>query len=544
MNQSSNFNVFGNQKAFRFISYTLVFLMLVCFVMIVGILIRSALPGWSSDIISGISVFIVLDRLYTYKRMKSLIPFSREWIMTLGAQWVVIVLFIKTLLSYVNDFDSLLMDISLFTRGYLASLFNLEFIVTLLLAILVWHISGQFLGLLDEIGLDQKSALSEASIPVQKELLPAHQRLVNLTLQLGVGLVILTALTRANLNGMYNLDGTFKGLAPFSGAEAAALFYFIFGFALLSLSRLISLQTSWMKQNIPVASNNLVRQWGMYSVFFLLILMVVVGFLSSGNNLGLFSLLGILFNFLAKILFFIGQLIMGLLWLIFSIPSLLFGKNIPATVQIPPVPTPLPPDPMPEYEVPATDPTLALIRSILLWGALLVIVGFSVARFVRQHGGFQATFRKLPIASWLFFAWQWLSNNADKARRTLSRTIADAWQSIVSRPEGKRLFPRSSLIRLSSLDPRRQIYFFYLAMIRRGSEQGVERKSSQTPSEYAKTLQNQLPAVHEDIHSMTEAFIEARYSPRKIDSQEANLVKAAWNRVRRALQMLLRKSKK
>jgi hypothetical protein len=143
----------------------------------------------------------------------------------------------------------------------------------------------------------------------------------------------------------------------------------------------------------------------------------------------------------------------------------------------------------------------------------------------------------------MFFVWQWLSNNVDKARRAFSRTIADAWQNIVSRPEGKRLFPRSDLLRLRALDPRRQIYFFYLAMIRRGSEQGVERKSSQTPSEYAANLENVLPSVNEDVHSITEAFMEARYSPRKINSEEANIVKAAWKRVRRALQMLRKPNK-
>ena len=543
MNQDPNFNVITNQKAFRFISYTLVFLMLTCSISIIAILIRITMSGWSADIIAGLTVLVVIDRLYTYKHTKALIPFSREWMVTLGAQWVVIVLFIKVLLSYVGDFDSLSRDISFFTRGYFTKLFNPEFVATLLLAVLVWNISGRFLELLDEIGLDQIAALPKDLNPVRNDILPAHQRLVDLTLQLGVGLVILTTLTRINLNGMYNLDGTFKGLTRFSGAEVGALFYFIFGFALLSLGRLISLQTRWKQQSIPVASNTMVRQWGVYSVFFILILVLVVSFLSSGDNLGLVSLLGILLDFLVRAFFFIGQLVVSLLMLIFSIPFLLFGKTTPVEYSLPPTPTPLPPKPIVEPEVPIVDPTLALIRSILLWGALLVIVGFSVARFVRQHGGLRATFRKTPIANWLFFVWQWLGKNADQARKTLSRTITDAWQSIISRPDGKRIFPRPNLIRLSALDPRRQIYFFYLAMIRRGSEQGVERKPSQTPSEYAATLEHALPSATEDVHSMTEAFVEARYSPRKMNAEEANLVKAAWKRVRRALQMLRKPNK-
>jgi len=544
MNHSSNFNITGNQKTFRFISYTLVFLMMTCFAMTIGVLIRNAIPGWSSDIIAGIALFIVIDRLYTYKRTKNLIPFKREWAFTFGAQWMVIVVFTKTLLSFANGPDSLMSDISSFTRGNLANLFNLEFGVTLSLALLVWYVSGQFLKLLDEIGLDQEAALSKAATPVQKDILPAHQRLVNLTLQVGIGLVIMTVVTRVNLNAMFNqLDGSFTGLSRFSGAETGALFYFIFGFALFCLSRLISLQTRWNHQHIPIASDNLARQWVVYSVVFLLILIVVVGFLPSGDNFGLFSLIRILLDFLISIIFFVGQLVWFLLSLLLSIPFLLLGKNIPVYPPIPPAPTPPPLDPLADPTLLTNNQILMLIRSILLWGALLVIIGFSLARFIRQHGGFQATFRKLPIASWLFFVWQWLSKNADKTRRTLSSVIGDAWQRIISRTEGIRLFPRPGLLRLSALDPRRQIYFFYLAMIRRGNEQGVERKSSQTPSEYASTLTNAIPSVHEDIHSMTEAFVEARYSPHKINSKEANLVKAAWKRVRRAMQILRKPDK-
>ena len=74
-----------------------------------------------------------------------------------------------------------------------------------------------------------------------------------------------------------------------------------------------------------------------------------------------------------------------------------------------------------------------------------------------------------------------------------------------------------------------------MAMIRRGGEQGLPRKPSQTPSEYALTLEKKLPAAGEDIDAITEAFVEARYSRREVDAREADLVKATWERIRRAL---------
>jgi hypothetical protein len=177
-----------------------------------------------------------------------------------------------------------------------------------------------------------------------------------------------------------------------------------------------------------------------------------------------------------------------------------------------------------------------LVRSILLWGGLALIILFSVIHFVRQHGGLRETLRRSRLANWLVLAWQWLYKNAGKTGGALSRALTDGWQSIVARLEGNQIFPRPNLIRFRSLDPRRQIYFLYLAMIRRGGEQGVTRKLSQTPSEYATTLEKALPSAERDIESITAAFVEARYSRQEVDSGMVDQVKATWSRIRTAMQ--------
>ena len=539
MNQSSNLTAVGNAKMFRVISYTLVFLMLASFVMTIGVLIRGGLPGWSSGIITGITVFILIDRLYTYERFKPLTLFSLDWVITLGSQWIVIVLFMRTLLSFANGPAAFIKDMSLFARGYVANFFSPEFVVTLLLAFFVWYVAGQFLELLDEIGLDQALAWREDSTPVRSDALSAHQRLANLIFRMGIVLVLLTALTRVNLSASFSntIQASLADLNRFSGGEAGALLYFVFGLALLCLGRLMSLRTRWKQQHIPVASNNLVEQWGLYSFFFLLILIIVIGFLPSNGSFGFLSLLAMLLDFLIRALFFIAQLILILIYILFSIPFLLLGKTAPFANSLP-VPPTLPNTPVGSV-LPVTNSAVwALIRSIFLWGSLLVIIGFSVARFVKQRGGFLTALRKTPIANWLILVWQWLRSNADKTRVNLSHMLADGWQSIVSRLEGKRLLPRPGFISLRTLDPRRQIYFFYLAMIRRGGDRGVVRKPAQTPSEYAVKLENVLPSVNEDVDSITAAFVEARYSSHPINSRAADLVKVAWARVRRALQIL------
>ena len=524
------------EKKFHLFSYTLVFLMMACVAMTFSILIHSVMPGWHSSIIAGILLFIVIDRLYTYQGLKSITALSSEWFIAYGAQWVVIILLSRFLLSYANGPDALIRDLTLLARGSFADLVTLEFFVTFFLELAIWFLSAQFLELLDEIGLDMKFVLSEEASQFRSEAEPAHQRLVNLIFSVGIGLVILAAMTRIDWSPIVsNITGfPLLQINRFSRGEAGALLYFVFGLALLSLSRLMSLQTHWNRLRIPVSSTNLVRQWAVYSLLFLLTLMIVVSLLPAGDSLGFFAVLGTLLSFLLGVMVFLSQLILAIILLVFSLPFLLFGKSPPLLNQSAPPPLPI----MPATSIPpvSNSPFLELMRSVLLWVGLAAIITFAFIQFLRQHDSAFATLRKSRITNWLVLAWQWLYSKVDKTRRLWTQALVDGWQGIVSRLEGKRILPRPAFLNIRSLDPRRRVYFFYLAMIRRGSEQGWKREPSQTPSEYAAQLEKALPSSTEDIDSITKAFVQARYSLHNVNPEDANIVKAIWERIRRALQ--------
>jgi hypothetical protein len=55
--------------------------------------------------------------------------------------------------------------------------------------------------------------------------------------------------------------------------------------------------------------------------------------------------------------------------------------------------------------------------------------------------------------------------------------------------------PRPDSGQLRKLSPRQQVQFYYLAMLRRGSEHGHARQPTQTPYEYARALENQIPEI-------------------------------------------------
>ncbi len=150
---------------------------------------------------------------------------------------------------------SLRNDLSLFASGYLEKFFTPEYVASILLAYLVWILTRQFLDLIDEIGLDQRTALGDENVMPDNPV-PAHQRMVSLIFTLGIVLVILTAMTRMNLQTIVSTPGLIPKVefSRFSGAEAGVLLYFVFGLALLSLSRLMSLHTHWNRLRIPISS--------------------------------------------------------------------------------------------------------------------------------------------------------------------------------------------------------------------------------------------------------------------------------------------------
>jgi hypothetical protein len=535
MKPVSRTNALENERAFHHISYALVFLLMCCTILTLSILIDSVFPEWHAAILAGMALFVVIDRLYTYRQIKKMTFLSSEWLIALSTQWVVILLVTRLVLSYSSGIDSLRNDLSLFASGYLENFFTPEYVTSLLLAFVVWTLTRQFLDLIDEIGLDQRTALVEETVMPDNPV-PAHQRMVSLILILGIVLVILTAMTRMNLRSIVTTPGKIPDVvfSSFSGAEAGALLYFIFGLGLLSLSRLMSLHTHWNRQRIPVSSRNLTRHWGVYSLLFLLLLGLIVGILPAGDSIGFFSLIIMALGFILRVFLFLGQLILGLILILLSLPFLMFGKSAPA--EAPTSPPPFPTFPTTPALPPTSNEILMLLRSVFLWGGLIIVVLFALYQFIRQHENVVTTLRKSRITNWLLLAWQWLYRNVEKTGGDLSRLVAAGWQRMTAQREGKQILPPGRLFRLRSLDPRRQIYFYYLAMIRRSAEQGIPRRPSQTPSEYAVLLEKELPSANEEVESLTKVFVEARYSRQEVDSGKVEVVKKLWGRIRDALQ--------
>ncbi len=525
-----------NEGIFRLVSYALVMLMMTCAAVSFSTLIHYVFPDWNASVVGALAFFTAFERLLVHARLRNLYIFSREWALLMGAQWLVLALVIRLTMSLSHGLRAFQADLASLSGGFLDYWFPPEFVIALAISIAVWSLTGSAAELLEEMGLDQTRIRREAPL-LDSRYVPPRARLMSFIFTLGTALIVFTGLVRVNVREMFafSADHPALHLNAVSSGGGTTLLYFLFGLALLSQSQFISLHTSWRLQGARI-NRELALRWGPYSLLFLVVLVAVVSLLPTHYGLSFLTTLGYVLDILISILFFIAQLLLSILFLLIGFLFSIFGVEAPQTELPQP---PLLPEPPIGEALPQGGPGWwGLLRSILSWLLLLGIVGFALSSFLRQHSGFAQALGRIPGARWLAGAWRWLSGWFTGVRTRVASIVESGIarvRSLRRRPAG--VFS-NGFLSLRRLDPRQRIFHFYLAMVRRGGEKGLPRGSSQTPNEYAASLESALPAVDAEIEALTTAFADARYSRHTVAASDANLVKATWARVRDALRDL------
>jgi hypothetical protein len=84
--------------------------------------------------------------------------------------------------------------------------------------------------------------------------------------------------------------------------------------------------------------------------------------------------------------------------------------------------------------------------------------------------------------------------------------------------------------------------YFYLSTLRRADEQGIPRKVDQTPYEYEEVLKRELADSQIEVGALTQAFVEARYSPQPVDTEKVKRTQHYWQQLRQVFQRTKRSS--
>ena len=523
-----------NEKAFRLASRLLVAVMLACAAQTFVVLLGQIFIGWNPWYLSLAALLVALARLGSYQRLRKLDPLGGEWFLYLGALWLVILLGLRLMVGLSYGWAAFLAELPRWPEG-IDVIFPGSFALAVVLALVVWFLADYFAELLAKLDLDFVRLQHEFPDALELSQPPVRQRILILTLSIGIFLVILTAIMRIDLRAAGNAELVILQLAPLAGGGASTLIYFMLGLALFSLTQFMDLQARWGLNHVPV-SGDLAGRWAQYSLVFLGVLALVVSLLPTNYSMGFLYVLGYGLSIILQVLLFILQLVFALFVLFINSVFTLFNREPP--LEEVPMPEPEGPEFLQMPETQAIDPSAAPLwmeyfRQAFFWIVLLSIVIFAVRQILLQNEELVAELSRFRLFALLADWWKRLREFFVRARTGVREVVQAGAARLRQRRSPRQLL--EGWINLRRLDPRNKIYFYYQAFLRRSGESGLPRSLSQTPSEFAQGLDNALPEAEPDIDALTGAFIEARYTRQEIQPQKASLAQSTWERLRKAL---------
>ena len=346
-----NFDARINEKAFRFASRLLVAVMLACAAQTFVSLLGQIFIGWNPWYLSLAAFAIALARLGSYARLRKIDPLGREWFLYFGAIWLIILLGLRLMVGLSQGWAAFIEELPHWPED-IDVIFPGDFALAVMLALVVWFLADYFAELLGKLDLDFVRLQKEVPDMAESALPPVRNRLLTLTLSIGIFLVILTAIMRIDLRAAGNAELVILQLPPLAGGGLSTLLYFMLGLALFSLTQFMDLQARWSLNGVPF-SGDLAGRWVQYSLIFLLILAVLAAFLPTNYSMGFLSLVGYGLRFLVMAVFFIVQLFFAFFVLLVNSIFSIFNREPP--LEEPPAPEP---ELFDLFEPEPIDPTL------------------------------------------------------------------------------------------------------------------------------------------------------------------------------------------
>ena len=417
-----------------------------------------------------------------------------------------------------------------------------NFLTTAFVTLFAWYVAvvmGRLFAQLD-VGVEEVQfyTLSPAERQAQADNRPIstprgvlQTQYMNRWIGLGMLMVFLAALSTFEVGQFASVanvpDIARLGLRP--AMLFALLLYFLGGLWLLSHARLLRLNAQWLADGFGKEAD-LERSWQRSALLVVLLIAFAAAFLPIGSTLGISRILQLLLN----ILFYIAGLIFAAIGFLFASFLSLFVRN---AEQLPPVtPEPVPtfaPTPVPTPPA-QTNPAFAFVFTSIFWAILIALAIGALLFFLRERGYRLDLSRVQHSVSALGQQARALWRRLRRRAKALSHNLRERLRSPddAAPTAGP---PPLGLGRRRGLSPREQVRYYYLAAVRRAGQSGVPRADNATPLEYARELKQHWPEAESELEQLTDAFLEARYSPRPIDHPMVARVKAEWKRLRERL---------
>ena len=346
----------------------------------------------------------------------------------------------------------------------------------------------------------------------------------------GALLMIAAGLTRIGISALLNLERP-----PVPRLVANVLAYFLLGLVMLGQVHLTRLRRQWESQDIRGA-DGVSSRWARYSLLLIglaviLAVIIPIGYAGGVLETGAAVVNAVLYV-LSLVAWLLSTLISLVLWFISGLFESLLGRGGPGRPSLTPVPRR---SVVPQVGIPLViPPWLEIARTAIFWGATLAMVFYVVRSYVRDHPEVLETLRGLRLVAMLRAL-------VDLLRRRLTAT-ANAVRDLYARRSTEPR-DRSSAFRVRRLagqSPRERVLYYYLSTLRRASRLGIPRRHDQTPREFDAVLGPRIPDSRLAMASLTEAFVEARYSLHEVDRVQERSARGNWRDVKLALRALRR----
>ena len=490
-------------------------------------LARRLIPDLHSGLLFGFGLIVSIEAMYANHILSRASVYGRNSVVYRFTEWVVILLGLKLALYVVRGIDQLWFDLVTWQSDFSSFFMDGEYLVSLVYLLIVWSTSTMFAGDLANLDVDPQALEAERIAGLRTERASSRQRLAEHILLLGGATVVM--MVAAHVRRAATLTG-FGYPEPIS---AYTVVYFVAALSLLTITQFTLLRAGWLWDHLPIA-RGLGQRWMLYAAAFLGMLVVLALVLPTGYSVGLLGVIGYLITLIITVFQTLLFLLMQLLFLIGSLLASLLGTSPPERPQ-PMEPPAIAPPPAAAPDAVAPDPFLEILKSLVFWAIFVLIVLYSLSQLLQLRQDWLAKLRQLPGLAKLFQGWRWLWAQLRGAGRKLAARVVEGVRNLrlpSATQSGRR---PAGFVNVRRLSPRQQVVFFYLAMLRRGSQQGYDRPSSQTPYEYAGRLTGALPEVADDVSSLTQEFVEARYSEHEVATTQASAVRRYWERIRAAL---------
>lgn len=512
--------------------------MVVCFVTTTLRAIAVFEADWFADFLGlqrgfTIAAFLIaLEVQMTRRLLEQHTILSGEWCRAILSEWGSILIGLLALIWVSHGPAVALQDLPRLGEITAQVLKRPEFLEGLLLLAAVWGISRFLANDLISAENIPSAASPEAVRGVIQEQNSIRDQLWQAVFILGGVMVFLSVFSIPILRFSIGAPLAFGSL----GFET--ILFFLCGFGLFVISRLLILKSEWIMER-TTADSSVTRHWLVYGLLFILLLLIFSVALPTAYSFQLLSSLNVVVTGLSTL--------MSILWLVIVYPVIWLLSQI-----LPPLERPMSemegapdnggwPQALPALPLGMTWAVVA--REILFWAVALLIVIYILRRILsRRLAILRGLRRSILFRRLLDFLLRWRKRWTVWGKRA-ARSIRESWEALRAEAGARGGVARGGFVNLRRLDPRQSIRFYFFALLRRGAERGFARRPAQTPREYADVLSVEEDLIRAELRELTMAFEESRYSAHPMSAGQARRVRRVWDTIRATLHSPQRKDK-